>query len=250
LSKKKKLEKKLGIFFKSQRRKEFEKLGFNILSNIGTTKKIKLDESVKTTMVKNSEYNSINKLFEAVGRGFLPRKTINDLFSDLNKGLVGYANTLVGFNIKLPPINIDKYEIGIAVNLATCCSPINGDNIISIISHGRGLVVHSTICDSLSYYHKDNFYSSNWGSGKNNSKFSSRIEIIIKNQPGALARITSIFEKHSINIENIRIADRSKKAYTFLIDLGIEDTNKLNFLLSEMKTLSEVEKVKRLKIKF
>ena len=248
--KKEKVREKIRHFFKSQRRKEFEKLGFNILSNIGTTKKIKLDESVKTTMVKNSEYNSINKLFEAVGRGFLPRKTINDLFSDLNKGLVGYANTLVGFNIKLPPINIDKYEIGIAVNLATCCSPINGDNIISIISHGRGLVVHSTICDSLSYYHKDNFYSSNWGSGKNNSKFSSRIEIIIKNQPGALARITSIFEKHSINIENIRIADRSKKAYTFLIDLGIEDTNKLNFLLSEMKTLSEVEKVKRLKIKF
>ena len=112
------------------------------------------------------------------------------------------------------------------------------------------MVVHHSICDSLSYYHKDNFYNANWGSKKKDLKFLSRIEIIIKNKPGALASITSIFDAHSINIENIRIADRSKKAYTFLIDLGVADKDKLNFLISEMKTLTEVDKVKRQKIKF
>ncbi len=248
--KKEKVREKIRHFFKSDRRKEFEKLGFDILSNIGKTKKIEINESIIAIMLKKSEHNNINKLYEAIGRGFLTRKTINDLFANTDKSLVNYANTLVSFKVNLPPININKYEIGIAVNLANCCSPINGDSIISIISHGRGLVVHSTMCDSLRYYHKDNFYNSNWGSKKKNLKFLSRIEIIIKNQPGALARITSIFEKHKINIENIRIADRSKKAYTFLIDLGVEDTDKLNFLLSEMKTLTEVDKVKRLKIKF
>ena len=78
-----------------------------------------------------------------------------------------------------------------------------------------------------------------------NKDFSTRIEIIIKNQPGALFSITSIFDKHHINIENIRIAERSKKNYTFLIDIKIEDSEKLKFLLAEMKTLSQVEKVKR-----
>ena len=43
------------------------------------------------------------------------------------------------------------------------------------------MVVHHSICDSLSYYHKDNFYNANWGSEKKDLKFLSRIEIIIKN---------------------------------------------------------------------
>ncbi len=249
--KKEKVREKIRHFFKSQRRKEFEKLGLNILSNIGATKKINLNDSTKAVLIKSSEYKSINKLYEAIGRGFLSRKIINELFNTFDKNLVtSYANSFVSSKTDLSPISINKYEIGIAVNLANCCSPINGDDIISIISHGRGLIIHNTMCDSLNYYHKDNFYNSNWGTSKKDLKFSSRIEIIIKNQPGALARITSIFDKHSINIENIRIADRAKKAYTFLIDLGIEDTDRLNFLLSEMKTLDEVDRVQRKKIKF
>ena len=113
------------------------------------------------------------------------------------------------------------------------------------MSYGRGLVVHSTMCDSLSYYHKDNFYRSHWGTKKDQKNYSSRIEIVIKNQPGALFNITSIFDKNHINIENIRIAERSKKYYTFIIDISINDSEKLKFLLAEMKTLSQVDKVKR-----
>ena len=143
-----------------------------------------------------------------------------------------------------------KYENGIAVNYATCCSPIKGDSIISIMSYGRGLVVHNTICDSLGYYHKDNFYKSEWGEGESQSEFNSRIEIVIKNQPGALFSITSIFDKHEINIENIRIANRTKKVYTFIIDISIESSDKLKFVLAEMKTLSQVDKVKRQSINY
>jgi GTP diphosphokinase / guanosine-3',5'-bis(diphosphate) 3'-diphosphatase len=248
--KKDKVREKIRHFFKSQRRKEFEKLGLNILTNICLVKKIEINETTKSNIIKNSELNSLNKLYESIGRGFLSKKAINELFSNTDKTLATYANSIVTFKPQFPPINVNQYEIGIAVNLATCCSPINGDDIISVISHGRGLIIHNSICDSLSYYHKDNFYNANWGSEKKDLKFLSRIEIIIKNKPGALASITSIFDSHSINIENIRIADRSKKAYTFLIDLGVADTDKLNFLISEMKTLSEVDKVKRQKIKF
>jgi prephenate dehydratase len=68
---------------------------------------------------------------------------------------------------------------------------------------------------------------------------------VIKNQPGALFSITSIFDKHQINIENIRIAERNKKNYTFIIDINIDNSDKLKFLLAEMKTLSQVGKVKR-----
>ena len=239
--KKEKVREKIRHFFRSKRRKEFEKLGKDILKYLAKLKNIDETESFYSEILSQSEFKYKNKLFENIGRGFLSRKDLNDLFRDLEKSFVKKLFT----KEPNPRINVSRFENGIAVNYATCCSPISGDNIISVMSYGRGLVVHSTMCESLSYYHKDNFYRSNWGNSNLNKDFSTRIEIIIKNQPGSLFSITSIFDKHHINIENIRIAERSKKNYTFLIDIKIEDSEKLKFLLSEMKTLSQVDKVKR-----
>ena len=239
--KKEKVREKIRHFFRSKRRREFEKLGKDILKYLAKLKNINETDNLYTKILSHTDFKYQNKLFENVGRGFLSRKDLNDLFKDLENSFVKKLFT----KEPNPRINVSKYENGIAVNYATCCSPINGDNIISVMSYGRGLVVHNTICDSLGYYHKDNFYRSNWGNGNLNKDFSTRIEVIIKNQPGALFSITSIFDKHHINIENIRIAERSKKNYTFLIDIKIEDSEKLKFLLAEMKTLSQVEKVKR-----
>ena len=239
--KKEKVREKIRHFFRSKRRKEFEKLGKDILKYLVKLKNIDETESFYSEILSQSEFKYKNKLFENIGRGFLSRKDLNDLFRDLEKSFVKKL-----FTKELNPrINVSRFENGIAVNYATCCSPISGDNIISVMSYGRGLVVHSTMCESLTYYHKDNFYRSNWGNSNLNKDFSTRIEIIIKNQPGSLFSITSIFDKHHINIENIRIAERSKKNYTFLIDIKIEDSEKLKFLMSEMKTLSQVDKVKR-----
>ena len=239
--KKEKVREKIRHFFRSKRRKEFEKLGKDILKYLAKLKNIDETESFYSEILSQSEFKYKNKLFENIGRGFLSRKDLNDLFRDLEKSFVKKLFT----KEPNPRINVSRFENGIAVNYATCCSPISGDNIISVMSYGRGLVVHSTMCESLSYYHKDNFYRSNWGNSNLNKDFSTRIEIIIKNQPGSLFSITSIFDKHHINIENIRIAERSKKNYTFLIDIKIEDSEKLKFLMSEMKTLSQVDKVKR-----
>ena len=239
--KKEKVREKIRHFFRSKRRREFEKLGKDILKYLAKLKNISETENLYTKILSHTDFKYQNKLFENVGRGFLSRKDLNDLFKDLENNFVKKLFT----KDPNPRINVSKYENGIAVNYATCCSPISGDNIISVMSYGRGLVVHNTICDSLGYYHKDNFYRSNWGNSNINKDFSTRIEIIIKNQPGALFSITSIFDKHQINIENIRIAERSKKNYTFLIDIKIEDSEKLKFLLAEMKTLSQVDKVKR-----
>ena len=239
--KKEKVREKIRHFFRSKRRREFEKLGKDILKYLAKLKNINEKDNLYSEILSHTDFKYQNKLFENVGRGFLSRKDLNNLFKDLEKNFVKKL-----FNKESDPrINISKFENGIAVNYATCCSPISGDNIISIMSYGRGLVVHSTMCESLSYYHKDNFYRSNWGSNNFNKDYSTRIEIIIKNQPGALFNITSIFDKHHINIENIRIAERSKKNYTFLIDIKIEDSDKLKFLLAEMKTLTQVDKVKR-----
>ncbi len=245
--KKEKVRENIRYFFRSKRRREFEKLGKKILKYLAKSKEIEASEGMHDQILEQTDLKYKNKLFESVGRGFLSRKDLDNLFKKLEKGFVKNIFSSKDHSEK---VDVTKYENGIAINFATCCSPISGDDIISVMSYGRGLVVHSTMCDSLSYYHKDNFYRSHWGSKKDQKNYSSRIEIVIKNQPGALFNITSIFDKNHINIENIRIAERTKKYYTFIIDISINDSEKLKFLLAEMKTLSQVDKVKRQSFKY
>ena len=240
--KKEKVREKIRHFFRSKRRREFEKLGKEILKYIAKTKNIEITETMYSQILIQTDLKFKNKLFESIGRGFLSKKDLDALFKEIESSFVKNIFSSKDHNQK---INVTKYENGIAINFAACCSPIKGDDIISVMSYGRGLVVHSTMCDSLSYYHKNNFYRSFWGNSSSQDYFNSRIEIVIKNQPGALFNITSIFDKHKINIENIRIAERNKKNYTFMIDINIDSSDKLKFLLAEMKTLSQVGKVKR-----
>ena len=240
--KKEKVKEKIRHFFRSKRRREFEKLGKEILKYIAKTKNIEITETMYSQILIQTDLKFKNKLFESIGRGFLSKKDLDALFKEIESSFVKNIFSSKDHNQK---INVTKYENGIAINFAACCSPIKGDDIISVMSYGRGLVVHSTMCDSLSYYHKNNFYRSYWGKSSSQDYFNSRIEIVIKNQPGALFSITSIFDKHKINIENIRIAERNKKNYTFMIDINIDSSDKLKFLLAEMKTLSQVGKVKR-----
>ncbi len=240
--KKEKVREKIRHFFRSKRRREFEKLGQDILYYLSKDKNIDLNEQNFNEISKNNDFKSKNKLYESVGRGFLSRRQLSELFLPFEKSIL---NSIFKSDSIKNKINVSKYENGIAVNFATCCSPIKGDDIISVMSYGRGLVVHSTMCESLTYYHKDNFYRSNWGVGSSSLNLSSRIKIIIKNEPGALFSITSVFDKHHINIENIRIAERTIKAYTFIIDIKIENSDKLKFLLSEMSTLNQVYSVVR-----
>ena len=240
--KKEKVREKIRHFFRSKRRREFEKLGKEILKYIAKTKNIEITETMYSQVLIQTDLKFKNKLFESIGRGFLSKKDLDALFKEIESSFVKNIFSSKDHNQK---INVTKYENGIAINFAACCSPIKGDDIISVMSYGRGLVVHSTMCDSLSYYHKNNFYRSFWGNSNSQDYFNSRIEIVIKNQPGALFSITSIFDKHKINIENIRIAERNKKNYTFMIDINIDSSDKLKFLLAEMKTLSQVGKVKR-----
>ena len=113
---------------------------------IAKTKNIKITEIMYSQVLIQTDLKFKNKLFESIGRGFLSKKDLDALFKKIESSFVKNIFSSKDHNQK---INVTKYENGIAINFAACCSPIKGDDIISVMSYGRGLVVHSTMCDSL-----------------------------------------------------------------------------------------------------
>ena len=150
---------------------------------------------------------------------------------------------------------LDSKEIhveGVAnllTNIANCCQPVPGDDIIGYITLGKGVSVHRTSCpniltDNLTDEQKSRITTVSWGDYANN--YSVDIQVSGMDRPGFLRDTTFVIAKEGVNILDIRI-DREEDSVRAVIRITVqvEDTKKLDLILSKLADLKSVIDVKR-----
>ena len=50
------------------------------------------------------------------------------------------------------PIKLKGLTLGMSYNLADCCTPIKGDQIVGIVTAGLGVSIHTLDCETLDSY--------------------------------------------------------------------------------------------------
>ena len=135
-------------------------------------------------------------------------------------------------------------------HLAGCCSPIVGDNIVGIVTAGIGVSVHTIDCETLISYSDspERWLNISWEKNTNIKKNSTtRINVILINQPGSLGKVTTIIAKNNGNISNINFSTRKKDFFEIVIDIEVRDTNHLNNIIAALRLISEVSSLTRIK---
>ena len=135
-------------------------------------------------------------------------------------------------------------------NLAGCCSPIKGDKIVGIVTAGIGVSIHTVDCETLSSYNDnpERWLNISWDNSVNkNTVSNSRLNVVLKNQPGSLGKITTIIAKNNGNISNINFSIRKVDFYEIIIDIEVRDTNHLKNILAALRLVSEVSSLERIK---
>jgi GTP pyrophosphokinase len=90
----------------------------------------------------------------------------------------------------------------LVIQLAKCCKPIPGDDIIGFISKGKGIVIHRTDCSYTASYSKEKpekLIDACWNESLN-STYLSDIYIEAQDRPGLLRDISEIFSREKINV--------------------------------------------------
>ena len=108
------------------------------------------------------------------------------------------------------------------VTHASCCHPIPGDNIIGIMTSGKGLVVHRSNCSNSKEImrHPDKYFHLAW-SEATKGKFQVMVKMETRNQPGVLASVSNIIAEHKSNINNLQV-DRqphNTSSMSFIIEV-------------------------------
>ena len=148
---------------------------------------------------------------------------------------------------RLAPLIIKGTE-GMVVSLGKCCRPIPGDPIIGFFNPGKGIVIHLTECNNVEELRKRqvNWIDVQWDKHAR-GEFPALIRLELMNQVGTLAKVASTISRMGGNIENVQIVNQDSQLSVDYITLMVRDRNHLANVMRELRKLSIVLKISRVK---
>jgi RelA/SpoT family (p)ppGpp synthetase len=145
-------------------------------------------------------------------------------------------------------ISIDGLAPGVAYDLATCCHPVPGDRIVGLRRPDAGFEVHAIDCPVLGELAERADSETDWVDvawGTKTQGAVARIQVQVKNEPGALGLLATIIGAHKANIINLRLDSRDTVVHTNIIDVEVHDLHQLMRLLAALRAADVVDVVER-----
>ena len=134
----------------------------------------------------------------------------------------------------------------LAIQLASCCSPIPGDPIVGLIRKGHGLVVHTHDCPSLAKLRggKVEWVDVEWEPGAGRL-FQAHIRVIASNTRGVLAKLAAGIAETDSNIVNVSMQDDDATTTSLYFTLQVTDRIHLARILRALRRVPEVTRIHR-----
>ena len=240
-----KVKSQIRRFMRSKKRQEHTTFGREILLNSFKKENIEFSEVAILNILSIFNCKSIEDIYELVGSGSITATNVlKSIYPELK---INYSidNSKSKIQVKLKGLTA-----GMSYHLAGCCSPIIGDKIVGIVTAGIGVSVHTIECETLSSYSDspERWLDISWENHTDDKQNSSaRINVILKNQPGSLGKVTTIIAKNNGNISNINFSTRKKDFFEIVIDIEVRDVGHLNNIIAALRLVSEVSSLTRIK---
>ncbi len=144
---------------------------------------------------------------------------------------------------------------GMAFTFAGCCHPVPGDEIVGIVTTGKGVTIHGRECQTLTAFAAtpERFIDVDWnyeavgmaGSDLKGSGHTARISAIAANEQGALADISNVISKQDGAIANLKIVNRQQDFMEVLVDVDVRDTAHLSKVIVGLRGLKTIKGAER-----
>ena len=142
-----------------------------------------------------------------------------------------------------------KGSEGMAIKLATCCHPIPGDPILGFINKDRGLIIHTHDCPGIRKFKLDHekWVDVEWEPNPD-AYFNVNLNLLVINERGVLAKITSVIADSEANIDNISVDEGDGSSFSNLRFI-VQIRNRLHLadLIRNLRKISKINKISRVK---
>jgi GTP pyrophosphokinase len=131
-------------------------------------------------------------------------------------------------------------------NLAHCCNPLPGDNIVGYITRGRGVTIHRRDCPNiLRMNDRERLIEVDWGTEVTETH-PVKVRVEAYDRQGLLRDIAAVVADEAINMSAASVATRKKDHMaTMTVTLEIADIDQLSRVLARLEQLSNVVEARR-----
>ena len=134
------------------------------------------------------------------------------------------------------------------INLARCCNPVRGEEIVGYISRGRGVSVHSTHCPNAAklMYDSERAIEVEWSTDKDgDSMFDVKLLLNVEDQQGLLAKIVSAISGEHTDIKNVEANTFDAQDARISMVLSVADRKQMERVISRIRRIKGVHEVER-----
>lgn len=211
--------------------------------------KVISDESQMIKALKALGLSNLERLYAAVGTGkILPRSVYDVLFPDQSKVGEVKAHT-TGSAPPTESILVHGSD-DILVNMAHCCKPIPGEDVVGYVTRGRGVSVHRRNCRNIAQLilDPDRRIDVLWDkpSGKKSTiSYSAAVMALVEDRPGMLSDMSQTIAGEGCNIRDIRTRKLPMHRTAIKMVLEIADLDQLDGTIKKLEELAGVLEARR-----
>jgi GTP pyrophosphokinase len=197
------------------------------------------------SMARDLGFKTPDELFIALGCGDLSISRVIRRFAETEES----ADVLVaGLQVK-ESATTDSIEVvglkGLLSQMARCCSPMPGEQIVGYITRGRGATIHRQDCPNiLRLKDKERLLQVDWG--RVERTYPIPIKVKAYDRQGLMGDISTLLDGEGVNIGDVSVSFNRTLAVIDLI-VEVKNLDQLSRILTRIESLPNVMEAHRVK---
>lgn len=134
------------------------------------------------------------------------------------------------------------------IRLSRCCNPVPGDDIVGYITKGRGISVHRKDCPNvqLPESEQNRLIEVDWEDTANTSQqYDTELVVEGYNRNGLLNEVLNVINSTTKSLNSVNGKVDANKIATISVNIGITNTQQLDFIVDKIKQIPDVYSVRR-----
>ena len=245
---------KIRNWFSRERRHEFIDLGRDELTSALRRADLPVQRTMKgdllTDIAAEMNYADVDSLLAALGEGHVsPRTIVNRINKELAPGESDeqIPETFDRVRKRSKPMSVSggvhvEGLDDLLVRLATCCTPVPGDDIVGFVTRGRGVSVHRSDCSnaqSLGIEQHDRVIEVDWDDS-HKGLLEAAIEVDALDRPRLLSDVSGVMAAHQINVVSVDTRTGSDRIAHMRFGFEFADRTHLESMLNAVRQVESV----------
>ena len=247
---------KITCFLKNKGREENIIKGKELFQKAIRKQKISKEEFLKDKYVdkalKKFSFKTLDDAYENIGFGSISAlKVVNRILEVYEEENKEKLPSIKDINQKNKRKNEEEFVIveGIKnckTQLAKCCMPIPGDEIVGYITNANGVSIHRKNCKNLKNLDmKSRKIEVSW---KEKIKINSKVKLVImaNNRENILNDVLKEIGNSNITLSSVVTKEKQNREIDIVVEIMISDTIELQKLIKLLKRIDSVYDIKRI----